>query len=286
MKKKSILLWIVAIVVLIWTFIPIYWLINMALMFNRELLTFPTHFWPHEPTLSNLVRVVGGSWIGPKGDMLGPAGHSPSIIRGFKNSLIIASAMTIITMFIALPVAYAFGRFTFKFKNTLLFCIIFSRAYPPIALAIPFFYLFRVLDLIGTLRGLVILYMTLTIPMIVWIMMGIFAGFSDDMERVARLDGLTRWQAFYKVFIPMSRSAIAAAAAIAWLTAWNEFTWALIMNSASSAETLGPALSGMFVIVALPAEMTAAGVYAIIPPAIVGLLMQKRIRRLNVVNPV
>ena len=284
MSGRRLLTYAFAVLLVIWTLVPIYWLFNMSLMFKTELLSVPTHLYPHEPTFSNYTRLFGASAEGPGGE-LPPVGQAPIIRRGLLNSAIVAVLVTVITMLIALPVAYALGRLQFRGRMPMLFAIITSRSYPPIAVVIPFFYLYTRLEIQGTIRGLLIIYLTLTVPMIVWVMTSFFSSLPRTVEAAARVDGNTRWQTFYRVILPMSWPGIAVATAISFMVCWNEFAFSQILAAGSRAQTFPPALAAMFFQVSQPTEMAAASILAIIPPAILAYLFQRRIRSLNLVDP-
>jgi multiple sugar transport system permease protein len=284
MTARRLLIYIAAIVLLVWTIFPIYWLLNMSLMFKPELLSVPTHLFPHEPTISNYTRLFGATAMGPGGE-LPPVGQAPMIRRGLLNSAIIAVAVTLVTMLIALPVAYALGRLQFRGRGALLFGIIASRSYPPISVVVPFFFLYSKAGMRGTLQGLVIIYLTLTIPMIVWVMTSFFSSLPRSVEAAARVDGNTRWQTFLRVILPMSWPGIAVATAISFMICWNEFAFSQILAAGSQAQTFPPALTAMFFQVSQPNEMAAASIIAIIPPAILAYFFQRRIRSLNLVDP-
>jgi multiple sugar transport system permease protein len=284
MTARRIFLYVAAVILVIWTLFPIYWLLNMSLMFKPELLSVPTHLWPHDPTLSNYTRLFGGSAMGPGGE-LPPIGQAGSIRRGLLNSTIIAVAVTALTMIVALPVAYALGRLQFRGRGALLFAIIGSRSYPPISIVVPFFFLYSRAGLQGTLQGLVLIYLTLTVPMVVWVMTSFFGSLPRTVEAAARVDGNTRFQAFTRVILPMSWPGISVATAISFLICWNEFTFSQILAAGSTAQTFPPAISTMFFQVSQPNEMAAASIIAIIPPAILAYLFQKRIRSVNLVDP-
>lgn len=283
--SRKILVYGAAIVLLIWTLVPIYWLLNMSLMYKTELLAIPTHLYPHEPTTSNFIRIFGGTATGPSGEELLGIGQAPALRRGLINSTIVAVVVTALTMLVACPVAYSLGRLNFRGKTPLLFSIIASRSYPPISIVIPFSYLYIEYGLQGTLRGLVIVYFTLTIPMIVWVLTGFFANLPRTVEAAARVDGNTRWQAFYRVILPISWPGIAVATAISFMVCWNEFAFAQFLTAGSRAQTYPPVLPSMFFQISMPTEMAAASIIGIIPPAILAYLFQRRIRSLNLVDP-
>jgi multiple sugar transport system permease protein len=284
MTVRRIFTYLAAIALVIWTLFPIYWLLNMSLMFKPELLSVPTHLFPHEPTVSNYTRLFGASAMGPGGE-LAPVGQAPMIRRGLLNSGIIAVVVTLATMAIALPVAYALGRLQFRGRGALLFAIIGSRSYPPISIVVPFFYLYSQVGLQGTLQGLMLIYLTLTIPMIVWVMTSFFSSLPRSVEAAARVDGNTRWQTFLRVILPMSWPGIAVSTAISFMICWNEFAFSQILAAGSTAQTFPPALSAMFFQVSQPNEMAAASIIAIIPPAVLAYFFQRRIRSVNLVDP-
>jgi multiple sugar transport system permease protein len=285
MTGRRMLIYALAILLVVWTLVPIYWLLNMSLMFKTELLAVPTHLYPHEPTVSNYTRLFGGTAIGPGGAELPVIGQAPIIQAGLRNSLVVAVVVTAMTMLIALPVAYALGRLEFRGRTPMLFAIITSRSYPPIAIVLPFVLLYSQTGLQGTTRGLVIIYLTLTVPLIVWVMTGFFASLPRTVEAAARVDGNTRWQAFHRVVLPMSWPGIAVATAISFMVCWNEFVFSQFLAAGSNAQTLPPAISTFFFQISQPTEMAAVSIIAIIPPAILAYLFQSRIRSLNLVDP-
>ncbi len=284
-RPRKALIYVAAIVLLIWTLIPIYWLLNMSLMFKTELLAVPTHLFPHDLTFSNYLRIFGRTASGPNGEELLGIGQAPALKRGLINSTVVALVVTALTMIIALPVSYALGRLNFKGKTPILFSILATRSYPPISIVIPFFYLYTKTGLQGSLRGLVIIYFTLTVPMIVWVLTSFFSSLPRTVEAAARVDGNTRIGAFLKVIIPISWPGIAVATAISFMVCWNEFAFAQFLTAGSRAQTFPPVLPSMFFQISMPTEMAAASIIGIIPPAVLAYLFQRRIRSLNLVDP-
>ncbi len=283
---RGILIYSLAALILVWTLVPIYWLLNMTLMYRVEMVTLPTHLYPHTPTLSNFQRVLGFASQSPTGETMPPSGHAEMIKLGLANSLILSCVVTILTVIIAMPVAYALGRLTFKHKNALLFAILGSRSYPPIAVVIPFFMLYLRLGLTGTHQGLVLIYLSATVPLAVWVMMGFFSSLPRSAEQEARIDGCTRWQAFSRVLLPMSWPGLAATAIISFLSVWNEFNFAFFLAGGSKATTLPPEVAGMFVLTyGSVNEAAAATALAIVPPLVLAYIFQGRIKSLNIVNP-
>ena len=282
----KVIIYALAALILVWTVVPIYWLLNMTFMHRVEMVTVPTHLYPHMPTLFNFQRVLGMNALGVSGEIVPPSGHAATIKRGLANSLILSCIVTGLTIAIAMPVAYALGRLTFKHKNKILFAILGSRSYPPITVVIPFFMLYQNLGLIGTHQGLVIIYLSATVPLAAWVMMGFFSSLPRSIEQEARLDGCTRWQAFTRVLLPMSWPGLAATAIISFLSVWNEFNFAFFLAGGSKATTLPPEIAGMFVLTQGSAnEAAAATALAVVPPLLLAYLFQGRIKNLNIVNP-
>jgi multiple sugar transport system permease protein len=284
-RLRPIVTYGLAALLVIWTMVPIYWLLNMSFMVKSELLSVPTHFFPHDWTFSNYIRLFGGTATGPNGDELLPLGQAPALKRGLINSAIVAGIVTSLTMLVTLPVSYALGRLNFRGRTALLFTIITTRSYPPIVTVIPFAYLYIDWKLQGTLRGLMLVYFTLTVPFVVWVMTGFFSSLPRTVEAAARIDGNTRWQAFYRVILPMSMPGVAVATAICFMVCWNEFAFASFLTAGSKAQTFPPVLPSMFFQISMPTEMAAASIIGIIPPAVLAYIFQRRIRSLNLVDP-
>ena len=223
---RKVALCVGAVFVLLWTFSPIYWALRLALAPHVEPLTLPYTFYPRLLTLDNFRFVLS----------------DPRVILGLRNSLIIASTTTVLTMLIAIPSAYSLGRYRFRFRHGFLFLILAARSYPEVALIAPFYILYSRLGLIGTHIGMVICHLTITLPFAVWLLMGTFSGLSPSLENAARIDGLNRWELMFKVLLPMSSSAVVANFAIAFLLSWNEFTFAQTFTSGTRAITLSTAV--------------------------------------------
>lgn len=282
---RSVVVYAGVVLLVIWTIVPFYWLLNMSLSHQVELVQ--AHLFPAHPTLCNYVRIFSDTLSCPAlgGGNYEVIGQAAAVRQGLINSLVVAVAVTILTMLISVPAAYAIGRLTFKHKMKLLFAIIMSRSYPPIAILIPFFSMYQTLQLQGTVLGLIIIYLTLTIPLVVWILSGFFASLPRNLERLARVDGCTPFQALYRVLVGAAMPGVSACAVIAFLTCWNEFTFSLILTPGTPAQTFPPTLSAMFTNVSYPNENAAAALVALVPVMILAYLFQRRIRSLNIVDP-
>ena len=282
---RRIFIYSCAVLLALWTLVPVYWLLNIALMFNVEMISVPTHFYPHDFTFANFLRLFNQTVTGPSGEELLPIPHGTFVRRGLLNSLIVASITTPLTLVFALPAAYVLGRFIFPHRNKLILAILLSRAYPPVAAIIPFYRLSAKLDLRGTHQGLVIVYLSITVPLVVWIMLGFYNALPKSIESAARVDGCTRFKAFYRVVLPISLPGIAACSVIAFVVVCNDFLYGFLIATGSDALTFPPTLSNMFFQYFYPTEAAAATVLGMVPVAIIAFIFQRWIRQLNIVDP-
>jgi multiple sugar transport system permease protein len=274
-----------AILLAAWTLIPLYWMCMLAFSYRSDFIQQPTPFEPPHPTLFNFHMVLNQPARYLDGKIYPPSGHAPAVIAGLKNSMIIAIVTAVVTLLIAIPVAYALGRLRFPGKNAFLFAIITSRSLPAIAVLIPFFTLYQRIGLLGTIQGLVIVHLSITVPLAVWLLTGFYSSLPRTVEREARVDGCTRFGALRRVILPMSKAGIAAAGAMAFLASWNEFSYAFVLVSGTGAQTLPPTLAGMFLAAwGEPTQLAAAATLSIIPPLVLAYVFQSQMRRLAIVE--
>ena len=149
----------------------------------------------------------------------------------FVNSLIIAITSTILAVSLGTVTAYGFSRFRVKGEADLLFFILSTRMLPPIVVAIPMFLMYRAVGLNDTHIGLIILYTAFNVSFAVWLMKGFMDEIPKEYEEAALVDGYTRMQAFFKIVLPEAATGIAATAVFCFITAWNEYAFALIMTN-------------------------------------------------------
>jgi multiple sugar transport system permease protein len=149
----------------------------------------------------------------------------------FRNSLIIAITSTLLAVSLGTITAYGFSRFRVKGEADLLFFILSTRMLPPVVVAIPMFLMYRAVGLNDTHVGLIILYTAFNVSFAVWLMKGFIDEIPKEYEEAALVDGYTRMQAFFKIVLPEAATGIAATAVFCFITAWNEYAFALIMTN-------------------------------------------------------
>jgi multiple sugar transport system permease protein len=285
---EQLVLWVSVALVTAWTLVPIAVMVWASLMPLNALVDRGLLQWPSGMSLANYKAILG---IASINEVFG--GQAVQVARGFFNSAVVAISLAVIGTATAVIGGYAFGRFRFPFKNTLLFVLLSVRVLPPIAVLIPYFVILSALHLIGTYTGLVVTYLTSVVPLLTWVLMGYFASLPLEIERAARIDGCGRLRALWHVTIPMARPGIAAAFVIAFLTAWNELLFGVVLTGGTAKQTLSPALLAFSPTMPstgtanLGITLFAAGsVLSTVPPLILALFAQSYITRLNVADPV
>lgn len=149
----------------------------------------------------------------------------------FMNSLIVAIISTVLAVSMGTLTAYGFSRFKVKGESDLLFFILSTRMLPPVVVAIPMFLMYRAVGLNDSHLGLIILYTAFNLSFSVWLMKGFIDEIPREYEEAALVDGYTRMQAFFKIVLPEAATGIAATAVFCFITAWNEYAFALIMTN-------------------------------------------------------
>jgi multiple sugar transport system permease protein len=290
MKKTAAeraVLWVGIPLVIAWTFLPIVAMVWASLMPFNALINGGLLQWPSGMGFANYRAVLGIATIN---QIFG--GQPMAVARGFINSAVVAVLVAAIATAISVVGGYAFGRFRFPFQNTLLFVLLSVRVLPPIAVLIPYFVILSALHLIGTYFSLVVTYVTAVVPLLTWVLTGYFASLPVEIERAARIDGCGRLQALWHVTIPMALPGIVAAFVIAFLAAWNELLFGIVLTGGTAKQTLSPALLAFSPTMPsgganLGMTLFAAGsVLSTIPPLILALLVQRYINRLNIADPV
>jgi len=157
----------------------------------------------------------------------------------YLNSLIIGFGSTFLAVFLGTLAAYAFSRFRVPLKDDLMFFILSTRMFPPIAIAIPIYLMFRQLGLSDTHAGMILLYTAVNLSLAVWLLKSFIDAIPREYEDAAMVDGYTRFQAFYKVVLPQATTGIAATAIFCLIFAWNEYAFALLLTS-GDAQTAPP----------------------------------------------
>ncbi|WP_426435345.1 carbohydrate ABC transporter permease [Bradyrhizobium genosp. P] len=195
---------------------PFLWLLQMSFKSNDQILRFPPPL-IFMPTLANYTAL----W------------HS-AFSASFINSLLSASFSTALALLLGVPAAYALSRWAGKGKHALSFAILMTRMAPPIAFTIPFFLFYRWIGLLDTVTGLVLVYTSFNLPLVIWMMQPFFDTVPSSLEEAALVDGARTRTVFTQIVLPMVAPGIAATAILCFLYAWNDFFFALILTRTSA----------------------------------------------------
>jgi multiple sugar transport system permease protein len=210
------LLVVVAVVVF-----PMYWMVITSLKLPREIYRVPS-LWPKEFTSSNYHTLI----------------YDKDFLVNIKNSFIVASTVTVISLFISSFAAYSLVRFKYNFKGLVGRVILFAYLTPTSLLFIPLSIIIANLGLGNSLNGLILVYLTFSLPLSTWLLQGYFRGVPRELEEQAMVDGSTRIGALFRILIPLSAPGLAAVAIFTFTGAWNELLLALIFITSESKRTV------------------------------------------------
>ncbi len=220
-RLRRIVLIALQILVLAFTLLPFFWMISVSLKPATEPFAIPARLWPNHPTLENFRTAF-----------------KPEFRRYFLNSTILSLTTIAISVSVGLLAAYAFSRFRFRGLGVLLVGIIVAQMFPVATMIIPIFKMVKQAGLLNTYGALIIAYITITLPVSIWMLIGFISNIPPDLEEAALIDGATRLQAFWKVVVPLARHGIIAVAVWIVVVTWQEFIFALAFTQTKEMRTL------------------------------------------------
>lgn len=231
---KRIAFWVALGTVIIFFLFPLYWILISSFKDRTDVIDRTPQLIPFvqfEPTTNNYGDIFNRR-SGSSGDSstVTTASDVSEFQDRFLNSIIITGISTVLVVLIGTMTAYAVSRFTIPFENDFMFFVLSTRMLPPIVVLIPIFVLFNDLGLRDDYPGLVILYISMNLPFVVWIMKGFFDEIPSEYEDAAMIDGYSRLQAIYKIVIPEAIPAMMATAVFSIIVSWNEFVMANFLN--------------------------------------------------------
>jgi multiple sugar transport system permease protein len=240
---------------------PILWLVSTSLKHPVDALGYPPQLLPAHPTSANYAEVL----------------RKAGLTRFLANSMAVSLAATLLALTIGATAAYSLARLRLAGSLNYLVClwILAMRMFPGLVVILPYVVFFGRLHLLDTRLALIVAYLGLNVPFVVWMMVGFFRELPSEMEEAAALDGCTPWQTLWRVVAPLAGPGLAATATFCFVLAWNEFLFALILTSLK-AKTIPVELSGFITDQALLwGRMSAVGVIAAAPVVLIALLLQR-----------
>jgi len=243
---------------------PLCWLTLASFKNRMDILAYPPLL-VFKPTLDNYLAIFAPTRM--------------SFIAFWINSLIIDFSALVIAFAVAIPCAYALSRFRFKGSKGLLFYIFSIRFGPPIGVLIPYYIMFSNLHLIDTYGGMIILYQTIAIPLLIWLVQGYLKEIPKDLEEAAMVDGCSRLGAFVRVTLPLARNGIAAAGILTLTFLWNELLYAFVFTGTAT-KTAPVGIWGFRSYTQIEwGSMAAASMVTVVPVLVFGVLMQRHLVR-------
>jgi trehalose/maltose transport system permease protein len=223
----KVLFWLLVAILLIYTVFPFVWAALAAVKPNDDISATPTRYLPSEFYWGNLEYVLD------QGDF----------IRALRNSVIVSLATVGVALVVGSLAAYALGRLKFRGRSAVLYIILAMTMFPAIAILGSLFEMIRRFELYNTMQGLVLTYMTFTLPFTVWVLANFFKAMPGELEEAALVDGSTPFQAFYKILLPLALPGLVTTGLLAFIAAWNEFLFALTFTNTYEARTVQPAIA-------------------------------------------
>jgi multiple sugar transport system permease protein len=242
---------------------PLVWLISASLKSPREFASINPTFLPQAPTFSNFTGAL----------------EEQGLVRSMLNSLQISVATTVLVLIVSLPVAYALARLRSRLRPITNGWILVSQVFPVILIVIPLFVILRQLHLTNTLPGVVIVYMVWSMPFALWMLQGYVAAVPRELEEAASVDGASRLRTIVSIVMPLLRPGLIATAMFTFISAWNEFFFALVLLQDPQLKTL-PLVLARFVGAEGQVQfgpLAAASVLATVPSLVFFAFLQRRL---------
>lgn len=253
--------------ILVWCLLPVAWIISLSFKSEAAITTGSPGFLPADG--------AGAGW-----DNYKAVWDNEQFRRAIFNSIGISLIATLLSVVVATLAAYAIARLEFRGKKLVLTISLAIAMFPVVSLIGPLFDMWRATGLYDTWPGLIIPYMSFTLPLAIWTLSAFFREIPWEMEQAAQVDGATSWQAFRKVIVPLAAPGVFTAAILTFFFAWNDFVFGISLTSTESARPIPASLS--FFVGAdpfnRPASLLAAGaVIATIPIIVIVLIFQRKI---------
>jgi len=258
--RATALLVVSVLVMFVWAF-PVLWTLLTSFKSDIDVLAYPP------------VVVFQPQWRNYTEVLFGPI----TILPHLWHSVVVSVSATALTMMLAVPAAYGFARLRFAGKRSLGFYTLATQMLPPVGLVIPYFLLLNNIGWIDTYHGLVIVYLTFSLPFAIWLMVSYFEDIPREMEEAAFLDRADRFRTLWYVILPQVRGGIAVTVIFVFLNAWNEFLFAVLLGGRKVQTVTVYMFNFVGVEQTQWAKLSAAGIIAMIPVIIIGLAGQRHI---------
>ncbi|HTU53055.1 MAG TPA: carbohydrate ABC transporter permease [Acetobacteraceae bacterium] len=256
------------VLVVLFFMFPIFWILVMSFQTNGEILSLPPKL-VFTPTLLNYASLLVGHLKTSVGML------TITFMRNVMNSFILSAGSVALALVLGVPAAYAFARFKFRFSEDIAFTLLSLKFAPALLVVLPVALEFQQIGLDNTYVGLIWIYQLITLPLILWIVRSYFEDVSPDIEYAYRVDGHSWLGGFVKIAIPLAGPGIAAAGLLAFIFAWNDFIFALVLASGPKQPVTVGALAFVTASGIQYGQIAAAVVLSIIPTFAIALYAQR-----------
>jgi len=239
---------------------PFWYMVTTSFKPQSTIFEIPPQLWPQPATLNNYVAALDKDLFG----------------LYFLNSLVVAITSTVLTVLASSLLAYAFARLEFPGREALFYIFLLGMMIPPVMLIIPQFIVAKSLQLLDSLLGLILVYVTMNLSMQTFLLRGFFESIPRDLEEAALIDGGSRWTIFWRIVLPLSRPGLAVVTIFTFLYSWDEFPWAHVAIKETTRRTL-PIAIALFQSEHLTewGQVFAASIVALVPVVIVFVVFQR-----------
>lgn len=257
----------ITLVILFFMF-PIFWIVLMSFQTNETILRVPPSM-VFEPTIQNYQALITGELDTAAGKL------EFNFMSNLFNSLYLSTASVAVGLVLGIPAAYAFGRLKFRGSEDIAFTLLSFRFAPPLLVLLPLTIYFQQIGLADTYLGLIWVYQLIVLPLILWIVRGYFEDIPADIEYAYRIAGHSFWATFRKIALPLAMPGIAAAGLLAFIFAWNNFIFALVLASADKQPVTVGALAFVTASGIQYGQIAAGIVLSILPTLALALYAQR-----------
>ncbi|PZE76631.1 carbohydrate ABC transporter permease [Curtobacterium sp. MCBD17_013] len=253
--------------IVLWTLVPLYWVLNTSLQTDQQISAKPANYIPPTPTFANYATLLGGS-----GDV------ASSVRQSTLNIFVECGGATIVTVVLATIAAYAFARMTFRGRNVLFYAVLATMAFPAYATLIPLYEMLSTAGLVNTYTGIVLVYVSGFLPLATWILYNYMSSLPLALEEAGSMDGASRLGVLWHIVLPLARPGIVSTAIITFLSAWAQFLFPLVLSSDISTQPLTVVIAALQGRHTVPYSlMSAAGVLAVVVPAAIAVVLNRYI---------
>ena len=259
---KYIVIYGLSLVLIVFALAPFLWGVSTSFKTEPEVYSLTPTFIPKKLTLVNYEIVL----------------MDKNMRSYFKNTIIIALLSTFISVLVALFAAYGFSRYSFPGRGTLLYSILFTRVLPRVCLLVPFYITLSNLKLVNTYAGLVMVYLIVGMPITIWLLKGYIDELPVEVEESAVIDGCGPFSVIFRIVVPMIAPALTSIGMFAFILAWNEFLFPLLLAKDTSTRPISVALAFYIDDTGIQwGPMLAASIMMSVPAILVFSLAQKNI---------